>query len=50
MIINYIMTVKANRTGKDKNILLNNFYVEFQVKVKKVMLQRLYNHIPFESN
>ena len=44
-LINYIIIFKAKRTGKDKAILLNNFYIEMEMNYKKLMLERLYAHI-----
>ena len=44
-IINYIITVKAVKSGKDKNILLNNYYVTLSMNFKKIMLIRLYDHL-----
>ncbi len=55
-IISQAILIKAKRTGRDYNKLLNNAYIELSSLIKKQLIKSIYNHIkgiyrpnPFET-
>ena len=44
-VINIALLSKAQRIGKDVNILQNNYYVKLSMFFKKMMLQSLHDHV-----
>eukprot|EP01084_Bolivina_argentea_P027258 50678_1 len=44
-ILNSAMKSKALRTNQDVRMLINNIYIEFSILAKKLLINRLKNHI-----
>ncbi len=44
------MKTKADRTNQDYDTLINNIYIELSMLAKKILINRLKNHIYLQNN